>query len=340
MQTGFQHYFLRLDLEREAGSGDIHSLSLGFEKSGRTGRKKIKENNRVLNRTADLVGKFICVLFLPGDLVLVEGGPAERRKFFDLILSQFDPLYLQSLLDYNRVLKQRGQLLRDLRRRGGSPEELNSWDQALAQKGSYIQNKRTVLTQQLRPLIGEYLKDLSGQRDDWTFVYRPSVNNSPDQLDCSAEFYLEVLRENRDADLRFQKTGRGIHLDKILFLGRPRSRQSGDAKPDLQGPPGEDYDMMNIASQGQKRTLVLALRLAQYSLYREVHGVNPVLLIDDVITELDPRRRLYFIRVLKEAGQTFFTTTTLEGQDDLTREFAGEMEIFQIPQLLETGHHA
>lgn len=263
-------------------------------------KRKLKFNQEEVKKRTDLIGKFITVLLTPMDLKIIEGGPAERRKFLDAFLSSFDPFYLDCLLEYNKILKHRNALLKN---GNADSSQLSVWDKRLIEKGSIILEKRKSIVSELNSYYRSNLDKLSGGKDGLELLYDPDVN---DEIE-----FAEKLHRNLGRDLRLGYTSAGIHRDD-LFIG------------------ADSRDITEFGSQGQKRSTVIALKAATFNYYKEVLDTTPVLLIDDVIRELDVKRREYFVDLVVNAGQAFFTTTDLEGIQDYVGKLEDQKQIFLI----------
>ncbi|MGJ4745702.1 DNA replication/repair protein RecF [Leptospira sp. SA-E8] len=297
-------YYIKGEVDRDH-KREIYEL--GFSKKP-VSRRKLKFNQEEVKKRSDLVGKFLSVLMTPLDLIIVEGGPSERRRFLDSLLSSLDPSYLNDLIEYNRILKQRNALLKS----GSSdPGLYEIWNQRLIEKGISIFNKRKEFILEFDPIYRENLKKLSGGRDNLTLEYKPSFSDLED--------FKETLHRNINRDRKLGYTSVGIHRDD-LYIGE------------------DNRDIMDFASQGQKRSTVISLKAAAFEYYRRKLGRTPILLIDDVIRELDVKRREYFVDLVLNSGQAFFTTTDLEGISDYVGRLEDEKQIFLVKNGLVTPY--
>ncbi|PJZ66896.1 DNA replication/repair protein RecF [Leptospira wolffii] len=297
-------YYIKAEVDRD---GKRESYELGFSKKP-VSRRKLKYNQEEVKKRSELVGKFLTVLMTPLDLVIVEGGPSERRRFLDSLLSSIDLSYLNDLIEYNRILKQRNALLKS----GSSDLGLYEvWNQKLIEKGMSIFRKRKDFIEDFDPIYREDLKKLSGGRDNLVLEYRPSFTDE--------EHFRAVLARNLSRDRKLGYTSVGIHRDD-LFVGE------------------DNRDIMDFASQGQKRSTVISLKSAAFQYYRNRLNRTPILLIDDVIRELDVKRREYFVDLVLNSGQAFFTTTDLEGISDYVGRLEDEKQIFTVKNGLVTAH--
>ncbi len=246
-----------------------------------------------MRRTAGaLVGLVHAVLFSVQDIALVQGPPSARRRFLDILISQADPLYLQGLQRYQRVLQQRNRLLR-LRREGRArPDEMEFWDDELVREGAWLTWRRHEVMNILAPACVRHHRDLGGEAETLELCYRPSVPLSGDSGGMAGS-YRQVLQSVAPRERATAATAAGPHRDDFDII--------------VNG-----VDMRAFASRGQARTLALSLRLAEAETLSAVRGAQPLLLLDDALSEMDAARRR---RVLEKAGrypQVLITTTDPE----------------------------
>lgn len=267
------------------------ALSFTF---ARGARRRIEYAGESL-RQRDLVGILPMVLFSPEDLFLVKGAPALRRRYLDAELSQASPAYYGELLRYTRILKQRNAVLKDIRERLAAPDDLLPWDAQLAKSAAYIVTRRTSAVAQLGALSAR-VQSVLAAGEELTLVYdiagaAPESGTKDDMTERLYLWYNKMLREGRARDIARAATGVGPHLDDLVL------RVGG-------------MNLRSFGSQGQQRTGALALKLAELFYLQENVGEAPILLLDDVMSELDADRRralLDFIR--HENIQTFITAT-------------------------------
>lgn len=292
------HYFIK----GEFISDETNKLiEIGYSK-GETLKRKVKLNGDVIQKKQDIIGEMRAVVFSPVDLKIIDGGPSERRRFIDGFISTVNRTYFGNILDYNKILKHRNSLLK---KKDFSMSELNPWDQLLVKKGIEITKERARVIENLNIIYKTNLAKLSGNKDNFEVIYKPNVSNSDD--------YGQKLSERISRDIHLGYTSVGIHRDDIFF-GR-------DGK-----------DIVEFGSQGQKRSTVIALKTSQFQFIHKEVGEPPILLIDDVIRELDVKRREYFVNLLMDCGQAFFTTTDLEGIQDYVGNLQEAKEVFLIQE--------
>ena len=252
--------------------------------------KGIAINGIPIRKASELFGIVNVVFFSPEDLNIIKNGPAERRRFLDLELCQLNKLYVHGLIQYNRVVTQRNKLLKELSFHPEYEETLDIWDLQLAQYGRQVIEYRTDFVKQLNEMIVGIHNQLSGGKEHLEIFYEPNVE---------AEKLEDALAKNRDSDLRQRTTGIGPHRDDISFI--------------VNG-----IDIRRFGSQGQQRTAALSLKLAEIELVKYLVKDYPVLLLDDVLSELDGSRQEHLLAGIDHI-QTMITCTGLE--DFLSHRF-------------------
>jgi len=258
------------------------ALSVNYETNG---KKRGRVDGKDVGRLSSMVGQCGVVLVSPEDVEITGGEPERRRQYIDLTLCSIDPVYLRSLQEYNRILRQRGRILRDTRDEGRA-RLLDPWDRQLAKSAFIITGLRAAAVRELTPLAEEAYGILGGG-EKLSVGYRPGTG---EEFIGSEEDILARLQSVRSDDLRMKRTTVGPHRDDLaLELDGNRLRSFG--------------------SRGQHRTAVLALKLAAIGLMKERLGENPILLLDDVFTELDAERAAKLASFLEGAGQIFATGT-------------------------------
>lgn len=259
-------------------------------------RRQLFIDRQAAARSGELMGILNVVMFSPEDLSLVKGAPAERRRFMDMELSQLRPAYYLALQRYNSALRQRNALLRPEQRRE-RPEtdvrrELYVWDEQLSSLGASIMEARREFVGKLSGIAGALHRNISGGRESLLLRYAPDVEIERAGGNA-AEALAEALYEGALDDIRRGYTTHGPHRDDIaMSLGAS--------------------DVRTFASQGQQRTAALSMKLSELELIRSERGEPPVLLLDDVLSELDEPRQRALIEAMGDC-QTFLTCTSLEG---------------------------
>ena len=287
-------------LERETG---IVDLGMIFRSSG---RRTVSLNHESLRRQLDFLGTMNAVQFSSLDLELVRGGPTERRNWLDTLLTQLEPVYAHILQQYNLVLRQRNALLRQ-RPRGApeaelpvaalDPDQLAVWDVQLAALGSRVIRRRARVLDRLAPFAQAWHQSISGSREVLEVRYAPNVPLVQDDPAVVQQAFLDKLQQRAIAEQMQGTTLVGPHRDEVEFtINQTPARQYG--------------------SQGQQRTLVLALKLAELKLIEAVIGEPPLLLLDDVLAELDLNRQDKLLETIQDRFQTIITTTHLGAFDN------------------------
>lgn len=258
--------------------------------------KGIAINGQKIKKAADLLGLLNVVFFSPEDLSIIKNGPAERRRFVDMELSQLDSFYLYNLNNYNKIVNQRNKLLKDLYFQPGLRETLSIWDSQLVSYGSKIIERRISFVKQLNEIIYDIHKKLSGGREELEIIYEPDV---------SMEDYERSLALSQERDMKLKMTSTGPHRDDFSFMVRK-------VNPDDEAAPKADaIDIRKFGSQGQQRTAALSLKLAEIELVKKLTKDTPLLLLDDVLSELDSNRQNYLLNSIGGI-QTIITCTGLE----------------------------
>ena len=261
--------------------------------------KGIAVNGLPIRRASELFGILNAVLFSPEDLNIIKNGPADRRRFMDLELCQLDRSYVHALVSYNRALVQRNRLLKDISFQPELRETLDLWDAQLVNYGSQLIRARRDFLMRLNPVISPIHSGLTGGKEEISVIYD---SNTDEQ-----EFESSLARA-RESDLRQKITSVGPHRDDIgFFVKRTDAEDQSAAVPrDLRG-----MDLRRFGSQGQQRTAALSLKLSEIGLMEQATGESPVLLLDDVLSELDTDRQKQLLKTISRI-QTVITSTGME----------------------------
>ena len=241
-----------------------------------------------VKKTSQIMGMVNVVLFSPEDLTIIKDSPSERRRFIDMELCQLNKIYYSNLSSYNKILNQRNNLLKNIYYDKSQMDMLDVWDAQLVEYGIKIIKDRNNFIDKINEIIIDIHKRLTGDKENIVVRYDKNVNEE--------EFARELCLK-RDADLRYQSTQVGPHRDDISFYIN-------------------DMDVKIYGSQGQQRTVALSLKLAEIKLVKELIGDNPILLLDDVMSELDSSRRDSLLSSINDI-QTIITCT---GYDDFIKE--------------------
>jgi DNA replication and repair protein RecF len=288
--------------------------------------RKVPRVNGVEKRVMDTIGLLNVVLFLPRDLALVEGTPSDRRRWMNDTLAQVDPRYYQALQNYEKILPQRNALLRRIAVGDAAPHELGYWDEQLVHAGSIILAGRQRLLRELEGLAQGHQLALTDQRESLALQYQPSFSPTAEG-DGQRSFLVPGL------DLHRELTPDQImpQFNALLERERAESIQRGVT---LSGPHRDELRMLVngrdcglYGSRGQARTVVLALKLAELAWMARTIGEWPVLLLDEVVAELDARRRAYLTQQLQGEAQILVTTTDLA---TLAPEFLARAAVWRV----------
>lgn len=272
--------------------------------------RKTKINHLEQRKLSDYIGQLNVILFAPEDLSLVKGSPQIRRKFLDMELGQVNPIYLYQLVQYQHILKQRNLYLKQQSyEKQSDPLFLDILSEQLAAAGSYVLFQRYRFLEKLQHWAATVHAAISEQKEELTLRYHPSL---PIQADSSQEeieqIFLDILQKNRKRELQQQTTFFGPHRDDLIFLINEQNAQT-------------------YGSQGQQRTTVLSIKLAEIDLMEAETGEYPILLLDDVLSELDGARQAHLLETIETKVQTFLTTTGLE---QITTKLFKKPDIFQV----------
>lgn len=247
-------------------------------------RRQVEHNRVRVGRMSDMVGSMSAVLFCPEHLSVVKSGPAERRNYLDVAISQLRPLYMASLQRYGKILKQRNKLIRDAETdRRTFDETIDFWSAQLAHEAACISKMRLSYVRRARELVADFFRDMTGGAEVPELIYSGSSHDEEDMYDDLAATearYLSLLCDNHAREIGAGSTLWGIHKDDITIL--------------LNSHPARVF-----ASQGQQRSIALAMKLSEGEISRTQRGEYPVFLLDDVLSELDSRRRDYLINEIE-----------------------------------------
>lgn len=245
--------------------------------------KGIAIDSQRIKKAAELMGLLNVVFFSPEDLSIIKNGPAERRRFIDMELCQLDSFYLYNLNHYNKIVNQRNKLLKDLSMKPGLKETLSIWDSQLVSFGAKVIERREIFISQLCDIISELHAKLSGGKEKIRILYEKNVE---------IDDFEERLKKSQEKDIILKQSTVGPHRDDIIFIVN-------------------DIDIRRFGSQGQQRTAALSLKLSEIELVKKSIKDTPVLLLDDVLSELDSNRQNYLLNSIG-AIQTIITCTGLD----------------------------
>ena len=271
----------------------------------RNQKKVFKRNQKEYRKLSEHIGLIPLIIVTPSDTNLISGGSEDRRRFIDTVISQFDAVYLESLIRYNRALLQRNNLLKQFAGQNTFQlETLEVWDDPLVKYGQQIYASRVAFIEKLLPVFQKYYELISGGKETVGLKL---------QSDLSESDFPQLLRESVGKDRMLQYTTTGIHKDDFEF--------------ELAG-----YPIKKFGSQGQKKTFLVALKLAQFDFMKEISGLTPILLLDDIFDKLDKNRVEQIVKLVADDhfGQIFITDTNREHLDQMISSLETESRIFTI----------
>lgn len=263
-------------------NGIDYQIDMHLKKNGSKG---IAINKVPIRRASELFGIVNLVFFSPEDLNVIKNGPSERRRFVDMELSQIDKVYMSNLANYNKTLNQRNHLLKEMSfgKNDALESTLDVWDMQLINYGNKIRERRLEFIEDMNKILSSIHSNLTGNRESIRLIY---------EIQGGGLSFEQSLKKNRDRDLRLKSTSSGPHRDDICFLT------------------GE-LDLRKYGSQGQQRTAALSLKLSEIELVKQSINDTPILLLDDVLSELDKNRQNYLLDNIHDI-QTLITCTGVE----------------------------
>jgi DNA replication and repair protein RecF len=291
-------YFNRSDAQNVQHDKQGFRLEGNFDKNGQvlnvvsilreTGKKEFLADGQLYERLAQHIGLLPAVIIVPDDVLLISGGSEERRRFLDTLFSQLDHDYLQQLISYNRVLQQRNAYLKSLDpRKSANHELLDAFDRQLVHHGDDVFQKRRMYCSALTPLVNGFYERIAGKQEGVSLLYESQLLNKD---------MLSLLKESREKDIILQRTTAGIHKDDLVFSITTRPFKAE-------------------ASQGQRKSLLFALKLAEFETLKMNKGFAPILLLDDLFEKLDEERIQNLLQwVCRDNGGQIFVTDTHAGR--------------------------
>jgi len=293
------YFMLNGSYERQQSA---ETISCGLQQGQ---KKQFKRNTKPYKKLQEHIGLLPLVMISPSDQELILGGSEERRKFVDGVISQYNQNYLDDLLKYNRALQQRNNLLKHFSAdHYFDAELLRVWDSQLVDYGSRIHEQRAIFVKKLIPVFQRYYTFISQGSEEVELVHQS------DLYDHGLE---ELLKKALQKDRAVQHTTVGIHKDDLLLrLG--------------------NHPIKKLGSQGQKKTYLVALKLAQYEFIKGISGLKPMLLLDDIFDKLDQQRVEQIVATVsgEQFGQIFITDTNREHLDSIIRKLGTEFRIFRV----------
>ena len=307
IRFGKEEAHIRTVLEKD---GAEYRLDMHLRKSKSKG---IAIDGQKIKKAADLVGKLNVVFFSPEDLTIIKNGPAERRRFLDLELCQLDQSYLYNLTRYNKIILQRNKMLKDMYEHPEYKVVLDVQDKQIIEYGSKVISIREKFINDLNQIIGPIHKKLTGGKENLCIFYEPNVKT---------EEFQDRMRHARDKDIFLKQTTVGPQKDDFSFIVKNDDNEN-------------EIDIRKYGSQGQQRTASLSLKLSEIEIVKKTKKENPVLLLDDVLSELDSNRQNYLLNTIGNI-QTIITCT---GLDEFVNNRFEIDKLFKIVNGTVTGEH-
>jgi DNA replication and repair protein RecF len=268
-------------------------------------KKAVLRDKKAYERISEHIGRFPVVMLSPNDTDIIRDGSEERRKFFDGVMAQLDAEYLENLLQYNRLLLQRNSLLKQFAERNYTDDLLlDIYSDPLVEVSLKLYHARNQFVTAFLPLFKKHYNTLSNSREDVEMIYESEVG---------AENFTQIFRKNRQRDLAAQRTTMGSHKDDFIF--------------EING-----FTLRKFGSQGQQKSFVIALKLAQFEMLTKVKGFPPLLLLDDIFDKLDDRRIQQLITMMVDGtfSQVFITDARPERTRQLLGDLGVEVKYFEI----------
>jgi len=270
--------FIRVETER---NGIPYTMDAAIKNHGRKSIKSISIDKVPIRHMKELFGRILVVMFSPEDLKLIKSGPSERRRFMDMEICQLSPVYYSNLKEYHRVLKQRNALLKTIDK--SQKDSLEIWDEQLIKYGKRIIKSREAFIDRIKIIAAEIHQNITQDSEKLELIYKPGL---------TSENYAESIKKSHERDIFRGTTAEGIHTDDIEFL--------------INGKSARYY-----GSQGQQRTAALSAKLAEIDIIQQTTNETPILLLDDVLSELDGSRQKFLLEQITKL-QTIVTCTGVE----------------------------
>ncbi|MFW5962298.1 MAG: DNA replication/repair protein RecF [bacterium] len=297
-RTNIDKELVNWDENKAIIQGKLHrqdqELKMEFQLKGT--KKSAMINNYPIQKITEFIGNLNVVLFSPEDLSLVKGGPNKRRRFLDIEISQISSFYLHLLRTYNHILKQRNNLLKKIKYNEGDEIMLDIWNTQLIDVGSKIIHKRVQTIEKMKKLARKVQEEITLEKEYLSLEYDNSFKIKKLEeasLEEIQEAFKNILKYNKSKEIERGYSLYGPHRDDLIFKFN-------------------EIDARKYGSQGQQRTIALALKLAEIKFMEQQTGETPILLLDDVFSELDESRRNALIKIISNRIQTFITSTELE----------------------------
>jgi DNA replication and repair protein RecF len=267
-------------------------------------RKIFRKNKKEYPRISEHIGQYPVVMISPADSMLIIGGSDERRKYINAVISQYSRTYLENTIQYNKILLQRNKLLKNFHQTRNAGELLEVYNTQIAPLGNNIYKQRKEFIEKLSPVFNEFYKKISDNKEDVQINYTSTLHD---------QNFEELLQSSLMIDQNAQYTSQGIHKDDIkMVMGGTPIRKTG--------------------SQGQQKTFLVALKMAQFSFLKDTKGIDPILLLDDIFDKFDGNRVKHILELVSDNsfGQIFITHTNESRMIDLLSGYTSNYTIFRV----------
>lgn len=300
-------YSIRFDDEYMLLQGDFvrdtktEELSCGLHRSK---KKQFRRNKKEYTKLSEHIGLFPVVMVSPSDIELISGGSEERRKYMNGVIAQYDRNYLENQINYNKILIQRNRLLKNIGQKGVADDLLDIFDEQLIGLCNEIYKVRSKFIERFTPVFNKYYQLISGGNEVVELIYQSKLNDND---------FGKLLRESREKDLLLQYTTVGIHKDDLVL--------------NLNG-----AHIKNVGSQGQQKTYLVSLKLAQFDFLKEVNTILPLLMLDDIFDKFDSNRVRQILKLVADQsfGQIFITHTSLDRMTDILDDLKIDHKLFLV----------
>ena len=262
---------------------EFEKFEIGIIKDQKTVKKKIKIDNNDIKKVSDYYGKLLTVIFSPSDIDIINGTPDLRRRYFDSVISKIIPGYIDELNKFKTVINSRNALLKKIRERLSDIRELDIWDKMYSDKASIIFKKREIFIKEYSSFFSKIYMDISKEELPVSIFYNSSLKDS------DAILIYNEIKKNRNNDIKRGATSLGPQRDDYNFKDK------------------RGFDFTRYASQGQRRTAAIALKISEFEIIKKAKNKKSVILVDDIFSELDEKRRYNMLDLLIEKGQLIFT---------------------------------
>ncbi len=281
---------------------DFEKFEVGFINEGEKSKKKIKIDGKEINKASDYYGKLLSVVFNPADINIINGTPDIRRRYFDSVISKIYPEYIDHLNEFKSVLNSRNIILKKIREGKADNKHLDVWNRLFADKSLSIIKKRETFLKMFNNLFNNTYSIIGGETDS------PEIKYCTINAETFDDFYKLILSRVNE-DIKRGNTGIGPQRDDYIFQN------------------SKNINFNNYASQGQKRTASICLKLSEFEIIKQIKGEKSIILIDDIFSELDEKRRTNMIDLLKDKGQLIFT---MVNSDYIKKDMPGNVKTFSV----------